>query len=70
MASTNSQSSWIVQVNNVALGIDICWWQGPGTRVYQETNGIPGLQAHASSGCEADLEVLVAFVARGGQCSI
>lgn len=59
-------SNWLVQVNDVALGIDVCSWQGAGTATYQESNGIPGLQTSGS--CAPDTLVEETFVGARGQC--
>ena len=61
-----------VRSGDVDTGVDFaqCFWNGAGVEVWQESNGQPGLQAHADGGCIPDTIVLGAQGAVTRQCIV
>jgi hypothetical protein len=55
---------------NVDVAVPDCDWAGPGVEVWRETNGQPGLQTTAASGCAPDLLVAGATAARPTVCRV
>lgn len=57
----------------VDTGVDMtqCFWSGAGATLWQETNGIAGLQTQAGPGCaSADTAILGGSAAATRQCML